>query len=110
MWFVAIQGLLTGLFTVFAFLCTRRVGRVLRDVQATAHSLRKYASQHELIVEEQAALSKRMHKLSGRFYRAQKPDVDAEPERDPHTVDLETGSTDSELAAMLALQRAHSAP
>jgi len=69
----------TGLFTAIALAALYVIRREVDDVRLTSHRLHKQAAQHELILEEVAALSKRQAKLAGRFYRELRDDPDPNP-------------------------------
>jgi len=114
----------TAVSTVLAILCTVACLRAQRELRRTVHALRKQHATYELMCEEFEAIKKRQTKLAGRFFRGLKPDgpmvVDggafenelppAPPPRDDRTQDFVNGGADSEIEAMLALQRSHTQP
>jgi hypothetical protein len=64
-----VLSLFTGFCTAAAFIFAIACSRHSEAAQVAAHELRKRAGQIDLLREDQAALAKRLAKLTGRFYR-----------------------------------------
>lgn len=111
----------TAFSTVLVILCTVLCVRTRTELRTELHALRKQQTTYELMVEEFEALKRRQTKLAGRFDRERKPPMVVDggmfenelpasttPPRDPNTRDFVNGGPDSDVADMLAWQRAQS--
>lgn len=78
MWFQILLSLSTVLLTGLAALCALKASRDADDAHDQAWKIRKSAGAIEILRDDMDAITKRMSKLAGRFYR----NLQDEPEPD----------------------------